>query len=73
MSDWHHYPLLWSRKSLRFLLERNEENLSASAKEAGCSLSQLKMAMAKHVVLTEKEREMMNAEESELFSLLRES
>ena len=70
-SEWFSHPLLQSRESVKRLLVRNEEVLSASAKEAGCSTQQLKLAMEKYLVLTEKERETMTAEEAGLFMLLR--
>ena len=70
-SEWFSHPLLQSRESVKRLLVRNEGVLSASAKEAGCSVAQLKLAMEKYLVLTEKERETMTAEEAGLFMLLR--
>ena len=69
--EWFSCPLLQTRESVKLLLGRNEEVLSASAREAGCSVQQLKLAMEKHLVLTEKERETMTAEEARLFLLLR--
>ena len=70
-SEWFSYPLLQSRESVKQLLVRNEEVLSASAKEAGCSVQQLKLAMGKYHVMTEKERETMTAAEARLFMMLR--
>ena len=70
-SEWFSYPLLQSRESVKLLLVRNEEVLSASAKEAGCSVQQLKLAMGKYHVMTEKERETMTAVEARLFMMLR--
>ena len=70
-SEWVSYTLLQSRDMVKRLLGRNNEVLSASAKEAGCSVGQLKLAMEKYMVLTEKERETMTVEESRLFMLLR--
>lgn len=70
-SEWFSYPLLQSRESVKLLLVRNEEVLSACAKDAGCSAGQLKLAMEKYHVMTEKERETMTAEEARLFMLLR--
>ena len=70
-SEWFSNPLLQSRESVKQLLVRNEEVLSASAKEAGCSVQQLKLAMGKYHVMTEKERETMTAGEARLFMLLR--
>ena len=70
-SEWVSYTLLQSRDMVKRLLGRNNEVLSASAKEAGCSTAQLKLAMEKYMVLTEKERETMTVEESRLFMLLR--
>ena len=71
VSEWFSYPLLQSRESVKQLLIRNEEVLSASAKEAGCSVGQLKLAMEKYHLLTEKERETMTAVEAKLFMMLR--
>ena len=70
-SEWVSYTLLQSREMVKRLLGRNSGVLSASAKEAGCSTAQLKLAMEKYMVLTEKERETMTAEEARLFMLLR--
>ena len=70
-SDWFSYPLLQSRESVKLLLVRNEEVLSASAKEAGCSVGQLRLAMEKYHIMTEKERETMTAVEAKLFMMLR--
>ena len=72
VSEWVSYTLLQSRDMVKRLLGRNNGVLSASAKEAGCSTAQLKLAMEKYMVLTEKERETMTAEEARLFMLLRE-
>ena len=70
-SEWVSYTLLQSRDMVKRLLGRNSGVLSASAKEAGCSTAQLKLAMEKYMVLTEKERETMTVEESRLFMMLR--
>ena len=70
-SDWFSYPLLQSRESVKLLLVRNEEVLSASAKETGCSVGQLRFAMEKYHIMTEKERETMTAVEAKLFLILR--
>ena len=70
-SEWVSYTLLQSREMVKRLLGRNSGVLSASAKEAGCSTAQLKLAMEKYMVLTEKERETMTVEEAGLFMLLR--
>ena len=70
-SEWVSYTLLQSREMVKRLLGRNSGVLSASAKEAGCSTAQLKLAMEKYMVLTEKERETMTAEEARLFMMLR--
>ena len=70
-SEWVSYTLLQSRDMVKRLLGRNSGVLSASAKEAGCSVGQLKLAMEKYMVLTEKERETMTVEEAGLFMLLR--
>ena len=70
-SEWFSYPLLQSRESVKLLLVRNEEVLSASAKEAGCSVQQLKLAMGKYHIMTERERETMTAVEARLFMMLR--
>ena len=70
-SEWVSYTLLQSREMVKRLLGRNNGVLSASAKEAGCSTAQLKLAMEKYMVLTEKERETMTVEEARLFMLLR--
>ena len=71
-SEWVSYTLLQSREMVKRLLGRNSGVLSASAKEAGCSTAQLKLAMEKYMVLTEKERETMTVEESRLFMMLRD-
>ena len=71
VSDWISCPPLQSREMVKRLLGRNNEVLSASARDAMCSVGQLKLAMEKYMVLTEKERETMTAEESRLFMLLR--
>ena len=70
-SEWVSYTLLQSRDMVKRLLGRNNGVLSASAKEAGCSTAQLKLAMEKYMVLTEKERETMTVEEARLFMMLR--
>ena len=70
-SEWVSYTLLQSREMVKRLLGRNSGVLSASAKEAGCSVGQLKLAMEKYMVLTEKERETMTVEEARLFMMLR--
>ena len=70
-SEWVSYTLLQSREMVKRLLGRNNGVLSASAKEAGCSTAQLKLAMEKYMVLTEKERETMTVEEARLFMMLR--
>ena len=71
ISEWITHPLLQSRNSVKLLLARNEEVITASAKEAGCSTAQLRLAMEKYMVMTEKERETMTAEERGLFMILR--
>ena len=71
VSDWISCPPLQSREMVKRLLGRNNEVLSASARDAMCSVGQLKLAMEKYMVLTEKERETMTVEESRLFMLLR--
>ena len=70
-SEWVSYTLLQSREMVKRLLGRNSGVLSASAKEAGCSVGQLRLAMEKYMVLTEKERETMTVEEARLFMMLR--
>ena len=71
VSDWISCPPLQSREMVKRLLGRNNEVLSASARDAMCSVGQLKLAMEKYMVLTEKERETMTVEEARLFMLLR--
>ena len=68
---WYHFPALCDRDALKALLVKHEENLSEVGREAGCSAQQVRLAMKKHFITLEKDRETASGKEMILRWMLR--
>lgn len=68
---WYHFPALCDRDALKALLLKHEEYLSEVGREAGCSAQQVRLAMKKHFITLEKDRETASGKEMMLRWMLR--